>query len=454
MIDDLDLVFGDDDGPRHRHQRADRRSSRQGGREYGGGEYGREYGGREYGVRDRDYDRDYGPPRQRGSRGGPPRRRKRKKKRSGLALMISLVLLLVLGLGGFFGINRIRDMFGAPDYSEVGAGSVVIEVKSGDSATDVGHTLYDKKVVKSVKAFINAARAEPDKSTAIQAGFFKLADKMPAKKALDALVAKDDKGVLINRVHGAGLTIPEGLSVKRTLKLLSDNTKIPLKNFEDAAKDPIKLGVPASWFSRQDGTQAKGGIEGFLFPDTYEFPKDATADAILKTMVQRFLSVTDDLSFTDNVKNNRHVSPYEALIVASLAQAESGNIDDLGKIARVAYNRVYQPDNLKEPFYCGCLQMDVTVNYWLEKNNKPTKPSGQMTAAELNDPKNPYNGNLRGLPPGPIDNPGKAALQAAMDPPAGNWLYFVATGKADGSSLFADTLSQHRTNCRSVGTSC
>ena len=72
----------------------------------------------------------------------------------------------------------------------------------------------------------------------------------------------------------------------------------------------------------------------------------------------------------------------------------------------------------------------MTINYWLELSGKPTKPSKDMTQAELDDPKNPYNTHGKpGLPPAPINNPGKAALKGAMNPPAGPWLFFVAIDK-------------------------
>lgn len=427
MIDDLDLVFDDDDRPRRSSHRAGERRNGRGGQR---------------------------PPAQRGSRngGGPPRRRPKKKKRTGLALLLSIVLLAVIGLGAWFGLSKVRDMFSAPDYTTTGSGSVVIEVKDGDSATAIGQTLYDNKVVKSVKAFVNAAKDNP-KSQSIQVGFYKVNDKMPAKAALEALLATDSKGSLINKVTNL-LTIPEGLTSKKTLALLAEKTKIPLANFTAAAKDPIKLGVPDWWFKRTDGKAATKSVEGFLFPDSYELAPNETAESILKKMVDRFNTVVGDMKFADTVQSERQISPYEALIVASLAQAESGNTEDLGKIARVAYNRVYGGANLKEQHFCQCLEMDVTVNYWRDLKGLPIKTSAQMTAAELDDPKNPYNRKLKGMIPGPINSPGKAALEAAMNPPVGDWLYFVASGASDGHSLFASTAAKHSQNCASVNLDC
>jgi UPF0755 protein len=198
--------------------------------------------------------------------------------------------------------------------------------------------------------------------------------------------------------------------------------------------------VPDWWFKRTDGKKVKPSIEGFLYPDTYEIPPKATAETILKLMVENFLSVTGEMKFADRVQKERGgISPYEALIVASLAQAEAGNKDDLGKVARVAYNRVFGE------FPCNCLEMDVTVNYYLESIGKPTKRSGDMTTAELDDPKNPYNRKLRGLVPTPINNPGKQAMEGAMDPPPGKWLFFVAIDK-EGHSAFAETYADHEKN--------
>ncbi|GAB3982903.1 hypothetical protein GCM10027615_66700 [Plantactinospora veratri] len=127
-------------------------------------------------------------------------------------------------------------------------------------------------------------------------------------------------------------------------------------------------------------------------------------------MVQRFLSVAEEIDFADRVRKEREISPYEALIVASLAQAEAGNADDLGKVARVAYNRIYS-----EAHYCkngngltGCLEFDVGVNYYWERTGKKTKRSGDMTDAELFDKNNPYRMHGKaGLPPGRSTTPAR-----------------------------------------------
>ncbi|MDG4838125.1 endolytic transglycosylase MltG [Micromonospora sp. WMMD967] len=374
-------------------------------------------------------------------RGEKGRHRRGFRKRNGksgggrgktfLALLMALVLLGGIGGVAFYGFDRIQNYFVTPDYDGAGAGEITVEIKNGALLADMADALVAADVVKSQKAFIEAAEAN-SRSKNIQPGTYKLRKQMSGANAVTAML--DLKNKIVN-----GLTIPEGRTAKNIYKLLSDKTKIPVKEFEAAAKDPEALGVPDWWFKRDDGKKIVKSVEGFLYPDTYEIPPKATAESILKLMVDNFLSVTGEMKFADRVQKERKVSPYEALIVASLAQAEAGNKDDLGKVARVAYNRAYGE------FPCNCLEMDVTVNYYLESIGKPTKSSKQMTAAELDDPKNPYNRKLPGMIPTPINNPGKQALEGAMATPTGKWLYFVAIDK-EGHSEFAETYEQHQRN--------
>ncbi|MGV9212648.1 endolytic transglycosylase MltG [Micromonospora sp. RB23] len=375
---------------------------------------------------------------ERGEKGRHRRSFRKGKKGSGggrgktfFALLMALVLLGGIGGGAYYGFDRIQNYFVTPDYDGAGSGEITVEIKNGALLADMADALVAADVVKSQKAFIEAAEAN-SRSKNIQPGTYKLRKQMSGASAVTAML--DLKNKIVN-----GITIPEGRTSKNIYKLLSDKTKIPVKEFEAAAKDPEALGVPDWWFKRDDGKKIVKSVEGFLYPDTYEIPPKATAESILKLMVDNFLSVTGEMKFADRVQKERKVSPYEALIVASLAQAEAGNKDDLGKVARVAYNRAYGE------FPCNCLEMDVTVNYYLESIGKPTKSSKQMTAAELDDPKNPYNRKLQGMIPTPINNPGKQALEGAMDTPVGKWLYFVAIDK-QGHSAFAETYEQHQRN--------
>jgi UPF0755 protein len=362
--------------------------------------------------------------------------KKAKKGRSVIAFLLSVVLLGALGGGAWYGYDKISGFFSTPDYDTGGTGAVRVEIKPLDTITEMGNTLFRADVVKSAKAFVEAAGDNP-RSENIQPGVYQLRKQMRAKDALAMLL--DLKNKLTTKI-----TISEGRTAKQTYDLLAKATNIPAAKFAEVAKDPVKLGVPDFWFKRTDGKKETRSIEGFLYPDTYQFDPNPTPDEILRTMVSHFLKTAEEIKFVPTVEAERGgISPYEALMVASLAQAEAGVPKDLGKIARVAYNRLYT--NSPE-LGCHCLEMDVTINYWLELQGKPTKASKDLTQSELTDAKDPYNTRvLPGLPPTAIDSPGKEALQAAMSPPRGGWIYFVAIDK-QGNSAFATTKAEHDKN--------
>jgi UPF0755 protein len=394
MLDDLELQFDEDEERgRHRHRRAARR----------GGGRGRGADGRDVGSRDQ-----------------------RRRGRSLLALFLTLAILGALGLGAWYGFGKLQDFFAVPDYNSGGSGEITIEVKNGQTATDIANTLYTKGVVKSTKAFVQAAQANP-RSTTIQPGFYKLRLQMRAKDALAMMI--DGSARVTSKV-----TLAEGLTYKETLAEISKQTGIAQPDLEAAAKDPLALGIPDFWFNRTDKKQSIKSVEGFLYPDTYQFNPGATATEVLKTMVGQFLKVAQDLHITE-VAQQKGVMPFEVLITASLVQGEAGVPEDLGKIARVVYNRLDKPMEL---------QFDSCTNYWRELNGLPRKHG--LSTAELTDPKNPYRTyGVAGLPPGPIGNPGKDALAAAIDPPKGNWLYFVRIDK-EGHSAFTNDYNEHLRN--------
>ncbi|SBT39888.1 endolytic transglycosylase MltG [Micromonospora narathiwatensis] len=375
MIDDLDLVFDEQDrGEKGRHRRSAVRKRN-----------GRSGGGRGKTV---------------------------------FALLMALVLLGGIGGGAYVGFDRIRNYFVTPDYDGPGSGEVLVQVKKGDTLTDIGNTLYDVGVVKSTKAFIEAADAN-SRSKNIQVGSYKVRKQMKAADVVNLLL--DPKSRVVN-----GVTIPEGTISLNIYAILSKETKIPVADFKKAAADPVKLGVPAFWFNRNDGKKnPTKSIEGFLYPATYEIPPKATAEQILSMMVRQFLEVTDQMDFVNRVQKERKISPYEALIAASIAEAESVHKEDLPKVSRVIYNRVYAGK-----IGCGCLGIDSGINYWFRLQGKDPKDSDVLKSSEIHDLTNPYNTHdVAGLPITPISNPGEDALKGAMEPTDGPWIYFMTVDK-------------------------
>ncbi|WP_143162806.1 endolytic transglycosylase MltG, partial [Couchioplanes caeruleus] len=161
----------------------------------------------------------------RGAKGG--------KGKSTVAFLMVFILLGVLGVGGYLGFEKVKGFFTAADYGGAGTGQVEVSLGEG-SLTEIGNTLVEADVVKSTAAFIEAAEENP-RGKNIQPGTYKLRKQMSAKDAVTVLL--DPKARITK-----GITIPEGLSTMDIYTLLSKKTKIPVKDFEAAAKDPKALG--------------------------------------------------------------------------------------------------------------------------------------------------------------------------------------------------------------------
>ena len=329
--------------------------------------------------------------------------RKRLPKPVGLAIvgLVALALIAVLGVGGSYAYSAV---FGAPDYSGPGTGSTVVQVHSGDSARAVGQTLVDDGVVKSVKAFTKAAKANADYRK-LQPGFYELRLRMSAKDALGFLL--DGK----HRKRGR-VTIPEGTPLASVVDRLVKDTELKRQDVLEALGNPAVLGLPA---------YANGKPEGFLFPATYDVEPGTGAVDALQMMTQKYAEVAGGLDL-DNAARAVHLTPYEVVIVASIIEKETPQPADRAKVARVVYNRLNKGMRL---------QLDSTLNYVLAERK------ARLTTEDISSA-SPYNTYKHaGLPPTPIDSPGSAALEAALHPAAGNWLYFVTIDK-QGNSLFTN----------------
>jgi UPF0755 protein len=298
------------------------------------------------------------------------------------------------------------------DYPGPGTGRVQVVVNEGDTGRAIGATLVKADVVKSAKAFL-AAAAKDKRSAAIQPGTYSLRKQMAAKGALAVLV--DPRNRTVPRV-----TIREGLWKNEVFAALSKGTGVPVAQYRAAAKDAQAIGLPAS---------AKGNVEGFLYPSTYEFPAKSTAAEQLKIMVAKAVQELDSAGVPE--------ASYErTLTVASIVEGEAG-VADRGKVARVVENRLRNPDGPT----VGLLQMDSTVNYALQKRGNLTKPEYDRAKSS------PYDTYAnKGLPPGPIGNPGAKAIEAAAHPTPGPWYYFVTVNYDTGETRFAATQAEHDRN--------
>lgn len=315
--------------------------------------------------------------------------------------LISVALLLV-------GFVIARKILPPADFSGPATGTTKIKIQQGESVALIANTLKAAGVVSSVDRLISLCSNEP-KCGKLQPGTYKLGTRIPAGQALMELLDP------ANKVYD-GLLIREGLRNREIVALLSEKTGISATAFQELLDHPKGLGLP---------TWAKGDAEGFLFPATYDIATNASPLVILRQMVataRREYKSADLLSRAKALD----LTPKQLLTIASITQAEA-HPRDFNKVSRVILNRLALPMRL---------QMDSTVAYGL--NRKQVILSTADLAQDT-----PYNTYVRdGLPPGPINNPGIAAVTSASDPATGNWLYFITVDLDTQETKFTDSYGQ------------
>jgi UPF0755 protein len=340
--------------------------------------------------------------------GQPPRKKKRR-----LIWLWVLLGLLALGAAGSATAwvlfeDKIRQVMGWElpiDYTGTGNGTEVdVVIKAGDIGEDVARTLHDAGVTMTFEAFYQLL-LETTPPPEFQPGTYALEGEMSAKSALAALA--DPANRIVSRV-----LIKEGTKLPATLQLLADGTGVSIEDFQTAAADLASFGIPSEAPS----------MEGYLFPATYTFDPGLSAHDILQTLVSRTF---ESLDAQGVAPEDRH----RILTIASLAQKEARVEGDFYKVSRVVQNRL--DAGMK-------LEFDSTAHYGAESQGSV------WTSAEERADDNPYNTYFHtGLPIGPIGAPGDTAIDAAIHPADGTWLYFVAVNLATGETEFNTTLAEH-----------
>lgn len=351
-----------------------------------------------------------------GGDGGVPKKRRRRIG-GWIALGIVLVLLGGAAAGGVWVWNtyedRIRAVMGweEPKDYEAGQahGEALVTIAQGDLPPAISKSMFEAGVTKTSGAFYDMLIATKQNPT-FYPGVYKLQKQMTAAEALAAL---EDPA---NKLENSAL-LREGLTEKQILPILADSLGLPIEDFEAAVAKPADYGVSAKT------------LEGWLFPAMYTFDPGVTAKDVITTLVERTKKSLDDAEVPEDQRQ-------KILTIASIIQREARFEDDFYKVSRVIYNRL----DPKNPETFGLLQMDSTAQYGYGEMHDGTVSSSAEALAD----DNAWNTYKRvGLPAGPIANPGDTAIDAAMHPADGAWLYFVTVNLDTGETVFTKNLAAH-----------
>jgi len=316
-----------------------------------------------------------------------------------ILLVLALAFLVLVGSGVLWVQRQVNP-------SGASGPSVRLTVEEGMATSDIASLLEREGVISSADVFKYYARLTGVAS--IEAGEYSLdkrSDLSDVVKVLEGGAAKAEE----ERV-----TVPEGLTLREVAKVVGEMPGRSADKFMEVANS----GAVRSQYQ----PAGNNSLEGLILPETYFVGKGDDETRILRKMVDAFDALATQLNLT-GAAGRFGITPYQAVIVASLVEREARVDEDRGKVARVIYNRLERKMQL---------QIDATVLYAL---NRPQE-SVSFKDREVNSPYNTY--RIPGLPPGPIASPGRKSLEATASPTNGNWIYYVLTDPSGRHSFTAD----------------
>lgn len=349
------------------------------------------------------------------SQNNPPAPRSPRRASRAILIVAFVALAALAGAATWAWTNYeqpIRGLLGWQEPADYQAGEAsgeaLVTITAGDTGADVSAALFAAGVTRTETVFYDmliASGADP----AFYPGVYRLQQRMTAAAALAAL---QDPAAKVDSI----VRLPEGMTVEQSVPLISDSLGIPVDDVRAAVADPAAYGVPAA------------SLEGWLFPATYTFDPGVTAPEAVRTMVDRAIASLDAAGVP--------VAERERILtIASIIQREARE-DDFARVSRVIANRL-GPAGAETS---GLLQMDSTAQYGYGEMHDGTASSSAQALAD----DNPWNTYVHpGLPAGPIANPGDAAIEAAMHPADGPWLYFVTVNLDTGETVFSTTVAEH-----------
>lgn len=335
----------------------------------------------------------------------------RDRKKTALVAIAIVVLLAAMGVGVAFGLRGCSD---GPAETQL-EGSATVTIPSGYGAGDIAQILRDNGVIANTTEFMQTV-TQLDAGDALKAGTYTFDRGADYASIVEMLVQGPE-------ASGVSLTIPEGLTVEQTAQRVEEVLGIPVADFLAQAKASNYVGEFTFLANAYNDS-----LEGFLFPRTYTFAEGATADMVIRTMLQQFQTETASLNWnTVSLADGTVLSQYQVLVMASLIERETAVADERPLVASVIVNRL----NAGMP-----IQIDAVIAYALDKTGLITNDDLATVASQY--PEWDVYNNV-GLPPAPICSPSLESIQAALAPSSTGYLYYVASPALDGTHTFCTT---------------
>ncbi|QSX06440.1 endolytic transglycosylase MltG [Sedimentibacter sp. zth1] len=327
--------------------------------------------------------------------------------------VIILIFVLILAIGSFMYISNYMESSLSPvDINDTTL--ITVEIPSGSNTTTIANILYEKKLINNVNSFKYLAKKD-GYDVLLKAGEFTLSKSMSAKEILDNLVNKSHSNNTIN------LTIIEGLTLEDTAKSISEQLSLDEGKLLELMKDADKS--RASHEFLKDNEDIKD-LQGYLLPETYNLYVGMTEEDIIDFLLTQFDKYYENTILS--ALKNTTLNFEEVIILASIVEKEAMLKEEKPIISGVFINRL--EIDMK-------LQSCATVNY--AQGEWKARLSEQDILID-----SPYNTYINvGLPPSPINSPGKDSINAVLHPEKVDYLYFLAKG--DGSHYFSVTYDEH-----------
>lgn len=324
---------------------------------------------------------------------------KKSVKKAIKILVVIFAVIIAVSLGLSF-LNK------PADTGNTATQSVIIE--EGYGTAEIAETLKKADLIRSVKSFKILSKLWRYDGK-YKTGTYEISPSMT--------VSDIAKKIISGKTATRSVTIPEGYTLREIAKKLDKDGIVDKKEFLDAA---AKNDAFKEYSFLKKAQSGKNRLEGYLFPDTYSVAVNAGSEEIIKTMLTQFNSI-----FTDEDRAKAKKLGYtenEIIIIASMIEREAQVPEDRKKVSSVIYNRLKRDMPLQ---FCS------TVQYILGKHKEVLS----YADTHIDSPYNTYKN--KGLPKGPICSPGRASIEAALNPANTKYLYFVVSDKLDGSNKFS-----------------